>query len=87
MSRHVARGLLGFGFLGGGVALALTYGPIGLLLVPLGLVALKGCPMCWTAGLIEHLSRGRYHRTCTQDGCTLTAREGAAPAGSRVPGA
>jgi hypothetical protein len=27
------------------------------------LVALRGCPMCWTVGLIETLSQGRGDRT------------------------
>ena len=27
------------------------------------LVALRGCPMCWTVGLIETLSQGRSDRT------------------------
>jgi hypothetical protein len=27
------------------------------------LVALRGCPMCWTVGLVETLSQGRSDRT------------------------
>ena len=29
------------------------------------LVALRGCPLCWTAGLVETLSRG--HRNATTE--------------------
>jgi hypothetical protein len=44
-------------------------GPFSLLLLPVALWALKGCPVCWTIGLIE----------------TLTARgTGAEPVEARV---
>jgi uncharacterized membrane protein YedE/YeeE len=29
----------------------------------LALVALRGCPMCWTVGLVETLSQGRRRST------------------------
>jgi hypothetical protein len=29
------------------------------------LVALRGCPMCWTVGLVETLSRGRRDSSIT----------------------
>ena len=48
---HIARGILGFGFL----AAALHYAPlIGWWAVApalAALVCLGGCPMCWTVGL------------------------------------
>ena len=31
------------------------------------LVALRGCPMCWTAGLVETLSQGRRDSTIRYD--------------------
>jgi hypothetical protein len=31
------------------------------------LVALRGCPMCWTVGLVETLSRGRRDSTIGTD--------------------
>lgn len=68
---HLQRGLLGFV----PIALALYLWPrVGLIaLVPavLGVVALRGCPMCWTIGLIQTVTRQRYRRVCTEDGCRL----------------
>ncbi|MEF2529349.1 MULTISPECIES: hypothetical protein [Streptomyces] len=72
LPRHLARGAVGFGSLIGGTALAFTVGPIALLLLPVGLVALRGCPMCWTIGLVQTVSRGRLRRSCEDGRCTLT---------------
>jgi hypothetical protein len=46
------------------------------------LVALRGCPMCWTVGLVETLSQGRRDSTADAligHGCIniATGREGA----------
>ncbi len=68
---HLARGALGFGLLGAAIALTSSHGPAALLLAPPGMVALRGCPTCWIAGLVETISAGRLQRTCTEDGCTL----------------
>jgi hypothetical protein len=50
---HVAKGLRGFGALG--VALATVNSTIvpSLVLLPLSLYLLRGCPACWTIGLFE----------------------------------
>lgn len=62
LSEHVVRGLGGFGLLALAVWLTPTY--IGaLLFVPLGLVLLRGCPMCWTMGLIETVWNAQRRRT------------------------
>ena len=48
---HLTRGAVGFGL----IFLAFTTAQVWLT-IPLflgGLVALRGCPMCWTIGLIE----------------------------------
>ena len=53
---HLTRGVLGFGAL----TLALAWAPDGwpaLLLIPLALWAFRGCPMCWTMGLVQTLLR------------------------------
>jgi hypothetical protein len=68
---HLARGALGFGLLGAAVALTPSHGPAALLLAAPGMVALRGCPTCWIAGLIETISAGRLQRTCTENSCTL----------------
>jgi hypothetical protein len=69
--RHVARGVLGFGLLIAAFALLPAFGPVSLVLAPVGLLALRGCPMCWVLGLIETVSRGRLQRECVDGSCQL----------------
>jgi hypothetical protein len=68
---HLARGALGFGLIGLAIALTTRVGPAALLLAPLGLVALGGCPTCWIVGLVQTVSAGRLERICTGANCTL----------------
>jgi hypothetical protein len=63
---HLVRGCVGFGALA-----TLALAPISpwwsIGLVPLALVALKGCPACWMMGLVEtvaHRIKPRRTRTC-----------------------
>ncbi|GAA2230480.1 hypothetical protein GCM10010232_16000 [Streptomyces amakusaensis] len=72
LPRHVLRGAVGFGALAGSVLALPAVGPVSLLLVPVGLLALRGCPMCWTIGLVQTLSRGRLRRSCAAGRCELT---------------
>jgi hypothetical protein len=71
LARHLTRGAIGFGLIGSALALTPSVGPAALLLVPLGIFALRGCPTCWLAGLIETISAGRLQRACTDTSCTL----------------
>ncbi|WP_030514807.1 hypothetical protein [Nocardia sp. NRRL WC-3656] len=66
---HLARGLLGFGLIAASIALIPAAGPVVLLLLPAGVVALRGCPTCWLIGLAQTLSRGRIERQCAQGRC------------------
>ncbi|MFF8290033.1 hypothetical protein ACF068_12500 [Streptomyces sp. NPDC016309] len=75
LPRHLARGAAGFGALIGAFALLPVVGPWSLLLLPAGVLALRGCPMCWTIGLVQTVTRGRLERSCEDGRCTL------APAG------
>lgn len=70
--RHVARGAVGFGGLIGAFALLPSVGLVSLLLLPVGVVALRGCPMCWAIGLAQTISRGRLQRNCDDGRCRLT---------------
>ncbi|NKX90089.1 hypothetical protein [Nocardia coubleae] len=72
LPRHLTRGVVGFGALIGSIALLPLIGVISLLLLPVGLVALRGCPMCWAIGLAQTLSRGRLRRSCDNGQCRLT---------------
>ncbi|MFH9733991.1 hypothetical protein [Streptomyces sp. NPDC017260] len=70
--RHLARGAVGFGALAGSLALLPVTGPVSLLLLPVGLLALRGCPACWAIGLAEAVSAGRLRRSCADGRCELT---------------
>lgn len=70
--RHLARGAVGFGALVASLALLPVAGWVSLLLAPVGLVALRGCPMCWAIGLMETISAGRLRRSCANGRCELT---------------
>ncbi|MFG3711041.1 hypothetical protein [Micromonospora sp. NPDC047730] len=74
LARHLARGVVGFGGLIGSIALLPIVGPVSLLLFPVGLLALRGCPMCWAVGLVQTLSLGRLKRSCTDGRCELRRR-------------
>ena len=80
MTRHVARGAVGFGAITGAFALIPLVGPVSLLLAPLGLVALRGCPTCWTIGLIQTISAGRLERRCVDGHCELHVADRGKPA-------
>ena len=59
--RHLLRGLISFGAFAAAIVLARSPGTasaIGSVLLALGgLVALRGCPVCWTVGLIETIRK------------------------------
>jgi hypothetical protein len=67
---HVVRGIVGFGLLGVG----LLYSPVlgWWTLVPLAgaLVCFRGCPMCWTAGLVETVLHRKAQQSCIDGSCT-----------------
>lgn len=71
LPRHLTRGALGLGLISSAFALTSTIWPAALLLVIPGLLALRGCPMCWTLGLIETISARRLQRTGTSGSCRL----------------
>lgn len=87
VTRHLVRGLVGFGALVGAVTLAPTTfgfgggwlaaaGVVGsALLVGLSLFALRGCPICWAIGLAQTISMGRLERSCVDDRCELHIAE------------
>jgi len=50
---HVLRGVIGLGAFALAGVLAAEHPLIALGLLPVALVALRGCPMCWTVGLVQ----------------------------------
>ncbi|MEV6265951.1 hypothetical protein AB0L64_02215 [Kribbella sp. NPDC051936] len=73
LPRHLLRGLIGFGSLIAAFALLPSVGPLSLLMLPVTLLAFRGCPTCWVIGLIETVSRGRLQRDCVDGQCKLTS--------------
>jgi hypothetical protein len=71
LTRHLARGALGFGLIGAALVLTRVVGPVSLVLAPVGFVALGGCPSCWLVGLASAVSAGRLRRECSEDRCRL----------------
>ena len=76
LTEHLARGALGIGL----IAAALAGAPFtawAWLLLPLALLMFRGCPTCWTIGLIEtihmRLTGRRLNRDCRDGTCRLKA--------------
>jgi alkylhydroperoxidase family enzyme len=70
LAEHLVRGLVAVGALVGATALATgdTSGGLVWLAAPLillAIVAMRGCPMCWTVGLFATLARKRARRGCS----------------------
>ena len=65
--RHLLRGVVGFGAFAAAIVLGQSPGTasgIGsVVLAPGGLVALPGCPVCWTVGLIETIQKPHMFST------------------------
>jgi hypothetical protein len=79
LTRHIIRGVVGFGALIGSVALIPLVGPISLLLAPIALIAFRGCPTCWVVGLVETISMGRLKRSCVDGQCALSVADHSLP--------
>lgn len=59
---HLVRGALGFGAVAGSLAtMNHSLWPT-LILMPVALYALKGCPVCWTVGLFETIAFRLHER-------------------------
>lgn len=77
MSGHLARGLLGFAALWAGLHFASHAVGYSAALVIVGLLLLRGCPMCWAATLIERLRGNRdVPCRCTDGVCEREMHEG-----------
>lgn len=78
MRVHLARGALGFGALAVTIAFAESQPWMSIAGIVVALVALRGCPTCWTVGLVETLIawlNGRQAKaTCVDGSCARAAR-------------
>ncbi len=72
VTMHLLRGLFGFALLGIALAFASQLGWWTILPVVAALVLFRGCPTCWTAGLIETVLRRRKkggEQSCVDGSC------------------
>jgi hypothetical protein len=58
---HLLRGFVGIAALALAAFVATGHPFVALAMLPVALVALRGCPMCWTMGLIDTI-RGALRR-------------------------
>lgn len=66
LAEHLLRGVVGLilGVLA--IVLVRVTGPVSLLLLILTAVAWRGCPSCWTVGLIGTLADTRERHGCSR---------------------
>ena len=77
IATHLLRGVIGIGALIAAVTLAPEHPVMAVFLLPLGMVALRGCPMCWTIGLVQTIAarlRGQTVDACTDGSCGIVKR-------------
>lgn len=75
---HLTRGVIGIGALTCAVLWAPTYPWLSLLAIPVALIALRGCPMCWTVGLVMTVVakvQGKSTKGICTDGCDPVDQE------------
>jgi hypothetical protein len=63
---HLFRGAVGLAAAVLAIVLVAVVGPISLLLLLLTAVAWRGCPTCWTVGLLGTLADHRARRGCSR---------------------
>jgi hypothetical protein len=63
---HLLRGAVGVAAAMLAIVLVAVVGPISLVLLLLTAVAWRGCPTCWTVGLLGTLADDRARRGCSR---------------------
>jgi len=67
LGAHLMRGAAAAALLAWAIVHQTTHPWLSLGAGVAALVALRGCPMCWTVGLVETLSQGRRDSTIRYD--------------------
>lgn len=77
IAEHLVRGVVGLGTFAAAMVLAPSH-PWALAFLPVAFVALRGCPMCWTVGLVETVAaklRGKdASSSCTDGRCAVDVK-------------
>ena len=63
---HLFRGAVGLAAAVLAIVSVAVVGPISLVLLLLTAVAWRGCPTCWTVGLLGTLADDRARRACSR---------------------
>ena len=63
---HLLRGAAGLVAALLAIVLVAVVGPISLALLPVTVLAWRGCPTCWTVGLLGTLADGRARCRCSR---------------------
>jgi hypothetical protein len=63
---HLFRGAAGVVAAVLAIVLVAVVGPVSLVLLAVTAVAWRGCPTCWTAGLLGTLADDRARRSCSR---------------------
>ena len=66
---HILRGVLGFGLLTVGLLYSSVLGWWTLAPLAGALVCFRGCPTCWTAGLVETILHRKTRGGCVDGSC------------------
>jgi hypothetical protein len=65
----ILRGVLGFGLLGVALLYSSVLGWWTLVALAGGLMCFRGCPLCWTAGLVETALHRKAHKGWIEGSC------------------
>lgn len=75
LREHLLRGVIGFAALAMALAVAASHAWLALPLVVVALVSLRGCPTCWTVGLVQTIAARVAGRTppatCVDGSCAV----------------
>ena len=87
IAEHSLRGVLGFGLLFMGLLHSHVLGWWTLAPLIGALVSFRGCPLCWTAGLVETVLHRKAHKGCIDGSCGRDPHSpvSAAPPASSAP--
>ncbi len=77
LTEHLLRGLLAVAAVIGSISLLAAGTVLGcsvaLLSLAFAVVMMRGCPMCWTMGLLETISASRTKSRCEK--CSVPVRD------------